>query len=750
MESELNLVTQLAIILIAAGVFTVLSKALKQPLILGYIIAGFIVGPHLGLFPQFSPESVNQWSELGIIFMLFGLGLEFNFKKLLGVGGAAIITALTVCLGMITTGFILGTALGWTATECIFLGGMLSMSSTAIVLKAYDDMEMKDAPHAPLLFGMLVVEDLLAVLLLVVFNTIAVSNTVSGGDLLLSLAKLVAFLVLCFLIGIYVLPPLLKKAKPYLNDEILLLISVGLCFLMVLLANLAGFSSALGAFLIGSILSSTIEGEQIEHVTVNIKNLFGAIFFVSVGMMVDPAVIGKYWLVILIITLVTMAGILLFSILGVLLSGKDLRTAVNVGFSLPQIGEFSFIIAGVGLGLGVLSDFIYPVIIAVSVITTFTTPYVIKAAGPAYSFLSTKLPAKLVSRLNERSSSGEELDDQEKNGWKIYFKSYFLRIGLYGILCTAVLAGGKAFLPGLALKTFPHLNETVRGLMELAVILAAMSPFLYGMLSNSASLKRASDSLIRNSENAKIWLIATYVLRAFIAAAFVLMAVFSCVNLKGWSALVVLAALALVYLASRVNSRHYGHIEEKFLRNLNAKEELMKKKNRVSTAVKEKISDKQIQVKPVTVSSDFNFAGKTLREMPFRHRSGVNIVKIQRGSHEILIPSGDEPIFPGDILVAVGSKGQIDDFEAILADCSTAASGEATADFTVESIDVAAGSFLADTKLADTKMRSFGCVVISVIRGGKTIVNPAPEFVFLEGDCVWMAGERQAIDWFRK
>ena len=251
MSEELRLVTELAIILIAAGVFTVISKALKQPLILGYIVAGFLVGPSLGIFPQFSPESVHQWSEIGIIFLLFNLGLEFSFKKLLKVGSAALITAGTICVGMFVLGMLTGSAMGWTSMESIFLGGLLSMSSTTIIIKAYDDMGLKNKPYASLIFGSLVFEDLIAVLLLVLLSTIAVTGRFEGGQMLFALAKLAFFIILWFVVGLYIIPILLKKARNYLSDEILLLVSVGLCFLMVVLANLAGFSSALGAFVMG-------------------------------------------------------------------------------------------------------------------------------------------------------------------------------------------------------------------------------------------------------------------------------------------------------------------------------------------------------------------------------------------------------------------------------------------------------------------------------------------------------------------
>ena len=407
MSDELNLVRDLAVILISAGVFTIISKALKQPLILGYIIAGFLIGPNVRFFFNISSaEVVEQWSEIGLIFMMFGLGLEFSFKKMLKVGSGALVTAGTKFLGVFVIGFIIGQALSWTVMESIFLAGLLSMSSTAVVLKSYDDMGLKEKPYSSLVFGTLVVEDLIAILLMVLLSTMAVSNSFAGGKLVLALAKLVFFIVLVFIVGIYLIPTLFKRARKYLNDEILLLVSIGLCFAMVTIASAAGFSSALGAFVMGSILAETLESEHIEHLVSPIKDLFGAIFFISVGMMVAPDIILKNLPVILLLAVTVVLTHIIFSAAGILMTGKGLENAVHTGFSLAQLGEFGFIIAGVGVSLGVMRDFIYPVIVAVSVITAFTTPYVIRLAGPAYAYIQKKASPGLLARIAQMEATG--------------------------------------------------------------------------------------------------------------------------------------------------------------------------------------------------------------------------------------------------------------------------------------------------------------------------------------------------------
>lgn len=747
MSSELNLVTQLAIILISAGVFTVISKALKQPLILGYIVAGFIVGPHLGLFPQFSPESVHEWSELGIIFLLFGLGLEFNFKKLLNVGSAAMIAAGTICIGMFLTGSFIGSLMKWSTMECMFLGGMMSMSSTTIIIKAYDDLGIKNKPYANLVFGLLVVEDLLAVLMMVLFSTLAVSKQFSGVEMLASLAKLVIFLVLCFLVGIFVIPTIFKKASKYLSDEILLLISVGLCFLMVVLANAAGFSSALGAFLMGSILSSTIEGERIEHITGNIKNLFGAIFFVSVGMMVQPAVITEYWSTILIITVAAMLGIMIFSTSGVLFAGKGLDTAVHVGFSLPQLGEFSFIIAGLGCSLGVLRDFIYPVIISVSVITTFTTPYMIKAADPASKWLHKVLPEKMIERFGRRAKANANMSAAENKTWKTFVKQYLLRLGIYSMIIIVLLIGMAEYFPVLADKVFPYITGTWRTLMLVAAALVILSPFLYGLAVSRGTMRKTTDELIRKDPRSKFPLTVAVFFRILLAAWFALCAIMTFVDMSLWLFLAVAVAIVIILFLARLYARSNSKLEARFFTNLKEKDEYTRKKAPVTSMMKEKLSGYDIHINAVTVSSDFSFAGQTLREMPFRHSSGINIVKIQRGSKSILVPRGDERILPGDILLAVGNTQQLEAFAKDMEEHSKVEKAE-NEEFAVEKITLSPTSPLIGKSLKDTDMRASGCMVVSVEREGDIYTNPDKNFTFQEGDEIWMAGLKSSIKWY--
>lgn len=751
---EANLVKDLALILISAGAFTIISRALKQPLILGYILAGFLVGPHMGLFPTVSSTAdVKEWSDIGIIFLLFALGLEFSFKKLLKVGSSALITAVTQCVGMFILGFLVGEALGWSNMESIFLGGMLSMSSTTIIIKAYDDLGMKERPFAPLVFGALVFEDLIAVVLMVLLSTMAVSNKFAGGEMLLGLGKLVFFLILWFLVGIYLIPTLLKKAHKYLNDEILLLVSLGLCFAMVTLASLAGFSEALGAFVMGSIMAETLESEHIMELTKGIKDLFGAIFFVSVGMMVDPNVIAEHWGTILVLTITVMVGILFFSTSGAIVAGQGLDNAVHAGFSLAQLGEFSFIIAGLGVSLGVMRDFIYPVVITVSVITTFTTPYMIKAGTPAYQYLLRKLPSQFVQKINSFSSQERVNSAAAQNEWKRLLKELGLRVLLYGVILIAIDLGSHVFLDKFLNSRLDGLTPIVRNIISVVITLVVMSPFLVGIAISGNAINRSSIKLIKVKQ-ANVWpVISLALLRILLAMGFVVSVIASHFNLAFWTILLILAAGVAFFFIGRRSISKFTIVEDRFMANLNEKEQRQRRMTPVTSSVSDKMSRYNVKTDMITISADSLYAGQKLKDLPFRHKSGVNIVKIIRGSRSIMIPTGDEMIFPTDKLLAVGTKEQLTEFRKDMAENvyvpeQTESDTLAPRQFDLESITLKADSWLTGKTLSETDMRSYGCMVISVVSDGQVTTNPKPDYRFKEGDVVWLAGEKSACEWW--
>lgn len=743
MTEELNLVKDLAIILIAAGLFTIISKALKQPLILGYIIAGFIVGPHLGLFGISSKESVEQWSEIGIIFLLFALGLEFSFKKLLKVGSSALITAGCVCVGMFVTGNIVGHALGWSSMESIFLGGLMSMSSTTIIIKAYTDLGLKNKAYSTLVFGTLVVEDLIAVVLMVLLTTIATANQFAGGEMLMGLAKLLFFLILWFLVGIYVIPSFLKWARKYLTDEILLLVAIGLCFGMVTLASFAGFSSALGAFVMGSILSETIEGEHISKLVTGIKDLFGAIFFVSVGMMVDPQVIAQHWLPILILTIVTVIGMTLFGSLGALVAGRGLNTAVHTGFSLAQLGEFSFIIAGLGVSLGVMRGFIYPVIIAVSVITTFTTPYMIKAATPVCNFLYKKLPVKLLAKLDPSPDASAKASEAEQSEWRHLLKRYGLRVLLYSVILIAIFLGSRLYLDRLLSGLLPDAQAGLRNALSLAVTLLVMAPFLYGLAVNGGDIKRSAVQLMKEKDSNKWPVLALVFLRIFAAIAFVIATVLMHYSLSYWSLLLIVLAGVAFFILARRSVHQFTGLEERFITNLNQKEEYERKRAPIAAGVRAKMKGHDVAAENVIISPNSEYAGRQLKNIPFRQKYGINIAKVIRGSRRILVPSPEEYIYPYDEVLAIGTKEEVKRFvEDMTAEAISNPVSYETDDFVLDSFELQKGCYLDGKVLRETNMRQKGCMVVGVERDGLSLMSPKPDFRFQAGDFVWLAGER--------
>ncbi|MDE6358775.1 MAG: cation:proton antiporter, partial [Duncaniella sp.] len=434
-----GLIGDLAFILILGAFTTILFKWLKQPVVLGYIVAGFLASPHFTYLPSVTTETnIDFWAQLGIVVLLFSLGLEFSFKKLLSAGGSAVVTALFIVCGMMTAGFAVGHILGFSNINSLFLGGMLSMSSTTIIIKAFTDLNLRHRKFASLVFAVLIVEDLFAVLMMVILSSIAINNSVEGGEMLYSISKLAFFLVIWFVVGVFVLPSLLNSQRRFLNSETLLIVSMGLCLGMAVFSVACGFSLALGAFVMGSILAGTSFAERIEKITMPVKDLFGSVFFISVGMMVNPEVIAEYWLPILILSAVVIVGMIFFGSFGMLLTGQSLRVAIESGFSLTQIGEFAFIIASLGMSLGVLDTQIYPIVVAVSVVTTFTTPYFIRMADPAYDWVEAHLPKRLHFLIDRYSSSATAEQSVTKQLWHSLLKRYLWRVMLYSIVLIAI------------------------------------------------------------------------------------------------------------------------------------------------------------------------------------------------------------------------------------------------------------------------------------------------------------------------
>lgn len=560
-----TLISDLALIMICAGIITVLFKRLHQPVVLGYILAGIIVGPHFDLLPTAADkENIQIWADIGVIFLLFSLGLEFSFKKIVNVGKSAIITASANILFMLLIGYHVGLSLGWSTTESLFLGGMISMSSTTIIIKAFEELELKGQRFTDLVFGVLVVEDVVGILLLVLLPTISIGKDVNGIELLISTGKLVFFLMLWFVTGVYLVPTFLKKVIHLLNDELLLLLSMALCLGMVLLASSVGFSSALGAFIMGSILAETDEAERIEQTIKPIKDLFGAVFFTSVGMLVNPEMFIEYIIPITIITIVVMLGKVILSTFGFLLSGNRLETAILSGFSLAQVGEFAFIIAASGMAIGVLGQYVYPTIVAVSVVTTFTTPLMIRSAKPFYNFIHRLLPQKWKDYLSTHTTSKKDTNAEEEL-WKQLFKKYFFKLCIASVILIAIINVSFYIIHPLLNQ---HLPTRIADLTATMITLAAMSPFLQGLLTVNSDLARIYLTLWHKRMTNRLPLILCTILRMAIIIIFIMVVINHLFTKDFFVTYALMGIVVAILYKSTWLSKKYKNIERQFLSNL--------------------------------------------------------------------------------------------------------------------------------------------------------------------------------------
>ena len=739
------LIADLALILICAGVMTLIFKKLGQPLVLGYIVAGFIASPHFALTPSvIDTASIHVWSDIGVIFLLFALGLEFSFKKIVKVGGPAIIAALTIIFGMIFLGFTVGSAFGWSKMDALFLGGMISMSSTTIIYKAFEDLGISKKKFAGLVMSILILEDILAVVLMVVLSTISVSSTFEGGALVGSILKLVFYLVLWLVMGIYLIPLILKKAKSLLSDETLLVVSLGLCFMMVVIAAKTGFSAAFGAFIMGSILAETLEAEHIEHLVKPVKDLFGAIFFVSVGMMVDPALIGKYWLPILVITLTVIIGQATFATLGVLLSGQRLKTALQCGFSLTQIGEFAFIIASLGVALGVTGDFLYPIVVAVSVITIFLTPYMIRLAEPVYNLLYKALPQKAKDFMEGYAEAAEPIASKD-SVWKLYLGSIGKSIAINGIVSLAICLLGFSLLYPLAQEWIPGVWGRV---LTATIILAVLSPFLRAIIVKDNKSERFKELWERDRSN-RAPLVACVVLRYVIAIGFIFYVLARLFHISVLLIFVIALAVVGVMLFNRWTKRSSRRIEETFMTNLRSREireeYLGQKKPEYATA----LLDKDLHLADFDIPAQHQWVGRELKDLNLGKQFGVHIVSIFRGGTvRINIPKATERIYPLDRVQVIGTDTGLEAFAANLNKVDNALPENlADSEMVLRRKQLETGSPFIGKTLKDSGIRShYRCLVAGIERPDGTLHIPDPATPLEEGDTVWIVGEHKDIE----
>jgi monovalent cation:H+ antiporter-2, CPA2 family len=737
-----NFITDLALILGVAGITTLFFKRIHQPVVLGYIIAGFLVGPHVSLLPTVvDSEGVQIWSEIGVIFLLFSLGLEFSFKKLVQVGGRASITALVQISIMFGLGLLTGKLLGWRFTESLFLGAIVSISSTTIIVRAFDETGVRTRKFANLVFGVLIVQDLVAVLLMVFLSTFAASQQFSGYDLGIQILKLIFFLTLWFLAGIFFLPTFLKKSKDLLNDETLLVVSIALCLLMVYLAVEVGFSAALGAFITGSILAETSKGERIEALVKPVKNLFASVFFVSVGMMIDPEVLGVYAEPILLITAIVIVGMPLATMLGALLSGQSLKHSVQSGMSLSQIGEFSFIIASLGVSLKVTNDFLYPIAVAVSAITTFTTPFLIKASTSVHKFLENKLPGKWVNSLNRYSTSSQQLSAYSE--WRELLRAYFINTIVHTVLIGSLIFLSQKYLQPGVVKLF---NDPLTGNIASTVIaLLLMIPSIWA-LSIRRVKKEAYSNLWLNRKINRGPLVAIEIARLLVAVFLVALLINFYFSLTVAFIIGIISMAVVIVLFNQKLQAFYERVERRFLTNLNEKG--------LKRETKPEITPWDAHLTTFEIQPEFQLAGKQLQELRLRERYGVNIALIERGNLSLISPDKYERLYPGDKLSIIGTDDQLTRLKDLFDK-----QPKSTGDEEVHEDEIALKNFTVtrESRLYHHTIRSSGireeaqALVVGLERNGQRMLNPESTTSLQEGDIVWIVGVKRRIhDFFSK
>ena len=749
--SELpELVKDLALILVVAGFVTLIFKKLKQPLVLGYIVAGFLVSPHMPYTMSVVDQGdIQTWADIGVIFLLFSLGLDFSIKKILKMGASPIIAACTIIFCMLALGVIVGYSFGWKEMDCIFLGGMVAMSSTTIIYKAFSDMGLTQQGFASTVMSVLILEDILAVVMMVMLSTVASGNSPDGVQLLGNIMKIGFFLVLWFVVGLFAIPLFLRSVRKILNSETLLIVSLGFCCLMAVISTQVGFSAAFGAFVMGSILAETVEADKIIRLVDPVKNLFGAIFFVSVGMLVKPDVIVQYALPILLLVITILVGQALFGTLGYLLGGQTLKNAMRCGFSMAQVGEFAFIIATLGKSLGVISEFLYPVVVAVSVITTFLTPYMIRAAEPCYNFLVKHLPKQWVRRLThiQTNSAGESTSSD--NHWKVLIKKIILNTLIYGILSAAVIAiMFSAALPicrNLSIKwTGSHwMGNAVCGFLTILFI----APFLRSIVMKQ-NHSEAFKALWTDRRINRLPLTATILARVLIALSFIFYICNYLTRFKNALMIAVAVGLLILMLLSRWIKKRSITLERLFIQNLQSRDLEAQKQGKKKPLFANHLIDRDIHIANLELPDDSLWAGKTLYSLKLRNRFGVHISSILRGSKHINIPNGGTILFPGDKLQAIGNDEQLTKLsKAINAELQPEVTNIEKHEMKLRSFTISKTSPFIGKTLKDSGIRDeYNCMVVGVDEGQKNLTLITPSRCLQAGDVLWVVGEEKDLE----
>ena len=741
------MIADLALILMVAGVVTLIFKRLKQPLVLGYIVAGFLVSPNMTYTPSaVDMANVHLWADIGVMFLLFSLGLDFSFKKILKMGASPVISAITIIFCMMMLGIVVGHVFGWGKMDCIFLGGMLAMSSTTIIYKAFDDLGLRQQQFAGMVMSVLILEDILAIVMMVMLSALASGSDMGGGQLLQSVMRIGFFLILWLVVGIFAIPLYLRRVRRLINNEVLLIVALGLCCAMAVFSTKVGFSSAFGAFIMGSILAETIEAERIEKLVEPVKNLFGAVFFVSVGMLVDPKILVEYAIPILCLVLTIIVGQSLFGTISFMLGGQSLKSAMRCGFSMAQIGEFSFIIASLGLSLGVIGDFLYPVVVAVSVITTFLTPYMIRLATPAYNNLEKRLPGKLIKSLNQLAMGNTH--SQEESKWKRLLTQMTINTIVYSILSSASIAMMFAFVLPVTRKMLPGWElhwyaNAITGVLTVALI----APFLRAMVMKKNHSEEWK-ALWAESNRNRLPLLFTILVRFLIAVSFI----FYICNFLSRFTNALMITIGFVVIVLIILSRRTKHrsitLERLFIQNLRSRDIEAQVHGKKRPLYEGKLLDRDIHIADFTVPFNSTWMGQSLAQLKLGTKYGVHVSSILRGGRRINIPDGYNILFPGDVLQVIGSDQQFTAFrDAIENEVLGIDVDVEMREMKLRQLIIGTDSPFVGQTLIESRIRDrFSCMVVGLEEGKESLSPYSPNRKFRAGDIIWVVGEQDSLD----
>ena len=740
------LITDLALILVVAGMVTIVFKRLKQPLVLGYVVAGFLVSPHMPYTPSVvDTADIQVWADIGVMFLLFSLGLDFSFKKIVKMGASPIIAVCTIIFSMMLLGVIVGKIFGWGRMDCIFLGGMLAMSSTTIIYKAFDDMGLRQQQFASLVMSVLILEDILAIVMMVMLSAIAGGSDAGGGQMLSSVLKIVFFLVLWFVVGIFAIPLFLRHNRKLINAEVLLIVALGLCCAMAVFSSKVGFSSAFGAFVMGSILAETIEAEKIIKLVEPVKNLFGAVFFVSVGMLVDPQILLDYALPIIAIVLTILLGQAVMGTFGFMLSGQSLKSAMRCGFSMAQIGEFSFIIASLGLSLGVIGDFLYPVVVAVSVITTFLTPYMIRFATPCYSHLEKRIPDKWIQQLN-RISIGHPSTTSHNNNWHTLLLQMLRNTIIYAILSAAATALMLTFFEPFISSLFGAKLKLWANILSGILTILLIAPFLRAMVMKKNHSEEWKN-LWNESWYNRVPLLFTVLVRLVIALTFV----FTVINHLFHFSHAILISIGLLLIGSIIVSRRIKNrsirMERMFIQNLRSREIKAQVLGTKRPLYEGHLLDRDVHIAEIQVPEGSKWAGRSLKELEIGSRFGVHVSSILRAGRRYNIPGADDVIFPTDKIQVIGSDDQLKTFnDTITHEIYEDDPDIEKREMKLRQMIIGSNSPFVGKTLSESGIRdAYNCMVVGLEEGKETLSSVAPDYRFSEGDILWVVGETDDI-----